>query len=119
MHPTFASRLKPKNLLDGIFAENKPIVGANAFALPGGDIVVTDALVKLVGEGDGLTGVLAHEAGHVEYRHGLRQVIQSSAIGATAALLFGDVSTILSGVPAALLTLLQDDWLLFESSGVC
>lgn len=80
-------------------------IGANAFALPGGDIVVTDALVKLVGEGDGLTGVLAHEAGHVEYRHGLRQVIQSSAIGATAALLFGDVSTILSGVPAALLTL--------------
>lgn len=80
-------------------------IGANAFALPGGDIIVTDALVKLVGEGDGLTGVLAHEAGHVEYRHGLRQVIQSSAIGATAALLFGDVSTILSGVPAALLTL--------------
>lgn len=80
-------------------------IGANAFALPGGDIVVTDALVKLVGEGDGLAGVLAHEAGHVEYRHGLRQVIQSSAIGATAALLFGDVSTILSGVPAALLTL--------------
>ncbi|MCO5398547.1 M48 family metallopeptidase [Ralstonia soli] len=80
-------------------------IGANAFALPGGDIIVTDALVKLVGEGDGLTGVLAHEAGHVEYRHGLRQVIQSSAIGTTAALLFGDVSTILSGVPAALLTL--------------
>ncbi|ANJ71540.1 M48 family metallopeptidase [Ralstonia insidiosa] len=80
-------------------------LGANAFALPGGDIIVTDALVKLVGEGDGLTGVLAHEAGHVEYRHGLRQLIQSSAIGATAALLFGDVSTILSGVPAAMLTL--------------
>ena len=28
MHPTFAARLKPKNLLDGIFADNKPIVGA-------------------------------------------------------------------------------------------
>ncbi len=81
------------------------VIGANAFALPGGDIIVTDALVKLVGEGDGLTGVLAHEAGHVEHQHGLRQVIQSSAIGATAALLFGDVSTILSGVPAAMLTL--------------
>jgi Zn-dependent protease with chaperone function len=61
--------------------------------------------VTLVGEGDGLTGVLAHEAGHVEYRHGLRQLIQSSAIGATAALLFGDVSSILAGVPAAMLTL--------------
>ncbi|PLT16911.1 MULTISPECIES: M48 family metallopeptidase [Ralstonia] len=80
-------------------------LGANAFALPGGDIILTDALVTLVGEGDGLTGVLAHEAGHVEYRHGLRQLIQSSAIGATAALLFGDVSSILAGVPAAMLTL--------------
>lgn len=80
-------------------------MGANAFALPGGDIIVTDALVKLVGEDDGLMGVLAHEAGHVEYRHGLRQLIQSSAIGATAALLFGDVSSILAGVPATMLTL--------------
>ncbi|AEG70020.1 M48 family metallopeptidase [Ralstonia solanacearum] len=80
-------------------------LGANAFALPGGDIIVTDALVRLVGEGDGLMGVLAHEAGHVEYRHGLRQLIQSSAIGATAALLFGDVSSILAGVPATMLTL--------------
>ncbi|WP_247310061.1 M48 family metallopeptidase [Ralstonia pseudosolanacearum] len=80
-------------------------LGANAFALPGGDIIVTDALVRLVGEGDGLMGVLAHEAGHVEYRHGLRQLIQSSAIGATAALLFGDISTILAGVPATMLTL--------------
>ncbi len=80
-------------------------LGANAFALPGGDIIVTDALVRLVGDGDGLMGVLAHEAGHVEYRHGLRQLIQSSAIGATAALLFGDVSSILAGVPATMLTL--------------
>ena len=33
MHPTFASRLKPKNLLDGIFADNKPVVGAQPGAM--------------------------------------------------------------------------------------
>jgi murein L,D-transpeptidase YafK len=33
MHPTFMARLKPKNLLDGIFADNKPIVGAQPGAM--------------------------------------------------------------------------------------
>ena len=40
-------------------------LGANAVALPGGTIVVTDELVKLIGTGAGMMGVLAHEAGHV------------------------------------------------------
>ncbi len=33
MHPTFMAKLKPKNLLDGIFADNKPIVGAQPGAM--------------------------------------------------------------------------------------
>lgn len=33
MHPTFMARLKPKNLLDGIFADNKPVVGAQPGAM--------------------------------------------------------------------------------------
>lgn len=80
-------------------------LGANALALPGGTIVVTDELVALAGTGAGLMGVLAHEAGHVAQRHGLQQIIQASAIGAATAYVFGDFSTLLAGVPAALLTL--------------
>lgn len=80
-------------------------LGANALALPGGTIVVTDELVSLAGTGAGMMGVLAHEAGHVTMRHGLRQVIQASALGALSAYLFGDISTVLAGVPAAMLTL--------------
>lgn len=80
-------------------------LGANAIALPGGTIVITDELVALVGSGAGLLGVLAHEAGHVAGRHGLQQAVQASAIGAFTAYVFGDVSTLLAGVPAALLTL--------------
>jgi Zn-dependent protease with chaperone function len=80
-------------------------LGANAVALPGGAIVVTDELVRLVGTGPGMMGVLAHEAGHVAMRHGLKQVIQGSALGALSAYLFGDLSTVLAGVPAAMLTL--------------
>ncbi|WP_059410728.1 M48 family metallopeptidase [Cupriavidus basilensis] len=80
-------------------------LGANALALPGGTIVVTDELVKLAGAGPGLSGVLAHEAGHVAQRHGLQQVLQASAVGALAAYFFGDYSSVLAGVPATLLTL--------------
>jgi len=80
-------------------------LGANALALPGGTIVVTDELVKLVGTGAGMMGVLAHEAGHVAQRHGLQQVFQASAVGALAAYMFGDISTMLATVPAAMLSM--------------
>lgn len=80
-------------------------LGANALALPGGTIVVTDELVGLAGTGAGMLGVLAHEAGHIAQRHGLQQVIQASAVGALAAYMFGDYSSVLAGVPAAMLTL--------------
>lgn len=80
-------------------------LGANALALPGGTIVVTDELVSIAGTGAGMLGVLAHEAGHIAQRHGLQQVIQASAVGALAAYMFGDFSSVLAGVPAAMLTL--------------
>lgn len=80
-------------------------LGANALALPGGTIVVTDELVKLAGPGPGLMGVLAHEAGHVAQRHGLQQILQASAVGALAAYFLGDYSSVLAGVPAAILSL--------------
>lgn len=94
----------PSHRYDIQFRKGKGI-GPNALALPGGTIVVTDELVALIGTGTGMMGVLAHEAGHVAQRHGLRQVIQASAIGAAAVYVFGDFSTILAGVPAAMLTM--------------
>jgi len=80
-------------------------LGANALALPGGTIVITDELVKLIGTGAGMMGVLAHEAGHGAQRHGLQQVFQASAVGAMAAYMFGDISTVLATVPAAMLSM--------------
>ena len=45
--------------------------GANAFALPSGKIIVTDQLASLLND-EQIVGVLAHELGHVVYRHGMR-----------------------------------------------
>lgn len=81
-------------------------IGANALALPGGTIVMTDELVTLVeGDDDAVLGVLAHEYGHVKRRHGLRQLVQAGLLGAAAGLAFGDYSSVLAGLPALLGTL--------------
>lgn len=80
-------------------------IGPNAFALPSGQIVVTDEIVQLLDDDDALMGVLAHELGHVHRRHLMRRLIQSSAIAAAATVLFGDVSAVLANVPTVLLDL--------------
>ncbi|MBW8368308.1 MAG: M48 family metallopeptidase [Arenimonas sp.] len=69
-----------------------PKLGPNAFALPDGLVVVTDELVGLVESDRELVAVLAHEAGHHEQRHGMRQALQSSAVVVVAGFLFGDLS---------------------------
>lgn len=44
----------------------------NAFALPGGTVILTDEIVYLLGDDDRLAGVMAHELGHLHHRHSLR-----------------------------------------------
>lgn len=78
-------------------------VGANAFALPGGTIVVTDQLVALAGNDEEVFAVLAHELGHVSERHPLRQLLQSSAVGLAMAWYLSDVSNLLAAAPTLLL----------------
>ena len=82
---------------------DSPLLGANALALPSGDIVLTDQMVRLLADDDAVMGVLAHELGHLHERHVTRRLIQGSVVTAGAALLFGDVSALLSTAPALLL----------------
>jgi predicted Zn-dependent protease len=62
----------------------------NAFALPGGTIVVTDEMVAAVGSDDELLAVLAHEIGHVRGRHAMRLVLRSSGLAVLLTALAGD-----------------------------
>jgi Zn-dependent protease with chaperone function len=82
--------------------------GPNAFALPGGSVVISDALLELLPEqgGDfhpGVLGVLAHEVGHVREHHGLRALLSSSATGVLLGWWVGDFSAVLATAPALLI----------------
>lgn len=68
----------------------------NAFALPGGTIVITDQLVGLATNDDQLAGVLAHELGHIELRHGLRSILRNSSALIVVSTLTGDLSSLVT-----------------------
>lgn len=80
-------------------------IGANALALPSGDIVITDDMVKLAENDDELMGVLAHELGHLHERHMTQRLIQTSAIAAASTLIFGDASALVANLPTLMLDL--------------
>lgn len=79
------------------------MIGPNAFALPGGHIVLTDEMAALLkDQPDTLVGVLAHELGHVRHRHGMQMVVQASLLSGISAVVLGDVSGLLAAVPVVL-----------------
>jgi Zn-dependent protease with chaperone function len=81
------------------------VLGANAFALPSGRIVITDDLVNMLDDVPEATlGVLAHELGHVQHRHGLDLMVRASLVSALVGLVVGDASGFLATVPATLAT---------------
>ena len=83
-----------------------PAVGPNAFALPGGSVVLLDELVAAAKHDDEIAAVLAHEIGHLVERHTMRHVLQTSVAGVVVAAVMGDVLSLssyaaaLTGVPA-------------------
>ncbi|HNV89118.1 MAG TPA: M48 family metallopeptidase [Methylotenera sp.] len=79
------------------------VIGANAFALPGGIMVVTDEIIALSKNDAEIISILAHELGHVKQRHAFRQSLQGVLSGLILAAITGDVSSVASGLPAALM----------------
>lgn len=68
---------------------------ANAAALPGAIIVITDGLVKLSENREQLASVIAHEFGHVERRHTLRHMIQDAGILALLAVVSDSIQSVM------------------------
>ena len=72
------------------YVVNDPAI--NAFALPGGYVVINSGLILRAANAEELQGVLGHEIAHVTEQHGLRAVIRSTGIYVIAQTLIGDAS---------------------------
>ena len=73
---------------------NGGVIGPNAFALPDGNVILTDQLVALAsGDTEMVFGVLAHEIGHVEMKHSLRQMYQAAGTYGLIAMITGDIGS--------------------------
>jgi beta-barrel assembly-enhancing protease len=62
----------------------------NAFALPGGYVVVFTGLMKKADSPDEVAGVLAHELNHVLQRHGLERIIKQLGFMAVVSIVLGN-----------------------------
>jgi Zn-dependent protease with chaperone function len=66
----------------------------NAYALPGGQIVVYTGILKKINSPEALAALLAHESTHVNERHSLRSLLRSAANGMIISVVFSDASGI-------------------------
>jgi predicted Zn-dependent protease len=119
-HPTQLDKTTQQNIRDGfdrlrselplkdryqLELRASKVMGANAFALPGGAIVITDDMVLAADSREEVQAVLAHEIGHVELRHAMRSVLQNSAVGIAVAAVTSDAASLsvaVAGLPVLL-----------------
>lgn len=76
----------------------------NAFALPGGIIVIHTGLIDATRRPEELAGVLAHEVQHVEQRHSLQAMVKDLGLRGLWMLVTGDIGGGVLGQAALQLT---------------
>ncbi len=68
----------------------------NAFAVPGGEIVVYTGILDILKTDEELAGLMAHEASHVIYKHSIRSMMRQLAGSMMIGLMVGDIGDISS-----------------------
>lgn len=105
-----------RRLLPGVAERDLPNIffcrlgTANAFALPGNNLVLSMEFLDLVGHEDELAAVLAHELGHLKYRHGIQNLFRSSLALLFVTTLTGDLSSLSQFGATIPLTLIQNGY---------
>ncbi|WP_207428078.1 M48 family metallopeptidase [Pedobacter sp. SYSU D00535] len=64
----------------------------NAFALPGGKVVIYDGLLKKMRSAEELAALLSHEVGHIEHRHSLKSISRSLSGYIFVSLILNDIN---------------------------
>jgi beta-barrel assembly-enhancing protease len=68
----------------------------NAFAMPGGHVVILTGLLEHADSAEEVAGVLAHEIAHVTRRHSLRNIVKSAGLLVVLQAAVGDASGLLA-----------------------
>lgn len=84
-----------------------PAIGPNAFALPGGHVVINDQLIELAHNSNEILAVFAHEVGHISHKHSMRTLLGSSLLAMTIFTVTGDINSF-GGLLVALPTYLME-----------
>ncbi len=69
----------------------------NAFAVPGGTIVIFSEILKKMKRHEALAALIGHEATHIEHRHSLKSLARSIAWSSTLSMIIGG-SDVISGI---------------------
>jgi predicted Zn-dependent protease len=64
----------------------------NAFALPGGNIVIYEGILKKMRSADQLAALLSHEVAHIEYKHSIKSLSRSLAGYVFISLMLNDIN---------------------------
>lgn len=73
----------------------------NAFAAPGGHVVVCRGLLEKTRRPEELAGVLAHEIQHVEQRHGTKAIFRELSLSLIVASMTGDAGSLAQIIDSA------------------
>jgi predicted Zn-dependent protease len=87
------THLKNSDYTYRVFVFKSEII--NAFALPGGYIMVSSGLIDFTDNPEEFAAVLAHEIGHIEEKHIIRKMIKELGIGLLTSndpLVLGEIS---------------------------
>ncbi len=82
----------------------------NAFALPGGYVVIHTGLIEAADAAEEVLGVVAHEIAHVTEQHGLRNIINTAGIYIIITAVLGDLSGVLGIITDASYLLLRQSY---------
>lgn len=89
--PLFKQVEKDGYKIDLYFVKDPTI---NAFALPGGKVIIQTGLIENAKSWEEVMGVLGHELAHVTKRHHIRSMINSVGLFAILSAFLGDISSL-------------------------
>ena len=95
----YANRFIHRLKLDNTYPLRVQVIRSpeiNAFALPGGNIVMYTGILEKMDSYEELAALVGHEVTHVTHRHSLKSMFRSAASSLLLAVLFGDMAGVTS-----------------------